>query len=339
MNQSKMRDSSDYTCLNPILKAALSSLDLDLESELSRYRRLKNKNSVYAPYNPQVVPVESLNLQEISGLVHQPEKDLSNLKDQEISPPDDYLESSARLLQSLGQNDVLTEQPRGFLNPVKSGWGLSSLLMLFLAGGLLSLAFIPQEIWANVPVIKGLIVSESQVEDELNKAEISKMVDDDEGGNDFSSVNFNNLSILKVKENKEQIPVANTAGEMVSSPIRSRVATKPTPTPNEDLTKALLAPILSQIESKLQEQGDSFSATASISATQLNKSYYYVFSDYKGDRTLAAARQIIKDAYLVQFPAGKKIQFGAFVNQEDANNLVNQLQSRGISATIYDPKN
>jgi hypothetical protein len=324
---------SDVSPLNPALKAALSSLDLDLESELSRYRRLKNKNSTHSGSNPVVIPVESLDLREIVGLVHQPDGDLSTNQTEEMSPPDDYLESSARLLRSLAENNLLVNQERILLNPVKTPWGISSLLMLFLGASLLGLAFIPQEIWAKVFSVQSLLVDRSNPDVNISNSESldkpNTLDNVDLSQSEFLRLNPNNLSTLQVENNEQNdnIPTRKSPTDSKIDSVDTGINSKPQSTPNQDLATALLSPVLNQIQPQAQSETDTYSDSAFVS-----------FADYQGDRTLRVARQIIKDAYLVQFPTGKKIQFGAFGNQEDANRLAKNLQSRGISASVYDPK-
>ncbi len=334
MNQIKAKEMSESS-FNPVLKTALSSLDLDLESELSRYRRFKKKNSPHSNYKPsipQVIPVESLDLAEIVGLVHQPDEGLTTTHDQEISPPEDYLESSARLLQSLGNSEVLGDHERALLNPIKTPWGISSVLMLFLGCGLSGLAFMPQTIWAKVPLVKSLVITDSNLPNYSPQKKEIPVDNPNLTESEFLSFNLNNLSTLKVK-NKQQSAIKPPEKKAVIPPNPTENKAQPQPTPNQDLATALLAPVLNQITP--QPQTDTYNTKANSSSTQLNKNYYYVFTEYKGDQTLATARQVIKDAYLVQFPTGKRIQFGAFLNQADAQRLVQSLKSRGISASVY----
>lgn len=66
--------------------------------------------------------------------------------------------------------------------------------------------------------------------------------------------------------------------------------------------------------------------------------YYYVVTDYSGDRSLEDARQAVGDAYVRNFPeAGAQVQFGAFSDPERAEALLNELSNQGISAEIYQP--
>jgi hypothetical protein len=65
--------------------------------------------------------------------------------------------------------------------------------------------------------------------------------------------------------------------------------------------------------------------------------YYYVTSDYSGDRSLEQARQAVGDAYVRNFPAGARVQLGAFSDEARARELAQQLAQQGVSAQVYNP--
>jgi cell division septation protein DedD len=59
--------------------------------------------------------------------------------------------------------------------------------------------------------------------------------------------------------------------------------------------------------------------------------------DYSDPISLEKAQQVVADAYLRQFPAGVRIQLGAFNDAATAKTLVEQLQRQGLSAKVYRP--
>ena len=65
---------------------------------------------------------------------------------------------------------------------------------------------------------------------------------------------------------------------------------------------------------------------------------YYVVTDYTGDPSLNAAREVVGDAYLRNFEDGSFIQMGAFGEQGAAETLVETLQGQGIEAQVYTPE-
>lgn len=73
--------------------------------------------------------------------------------------------------------------------------------------------------------------------------------------------------------------------------------------------------------------------SAAISA--LDPEYYYVLTEYTGDRSLALARQKVKQVSLVNFPEGVFIYLGAFKDKAQADEFVTQLEQENFTAQIY----
>jgi hypothetical protein len=64
---------------------------------------------------------------------------------------------------------------------------------------------------------------------------------------------------------------------------------------------------------------------------------WYVLGPYSGPASLIAARKQVADAYVRELPIGRRIQFGALDNAQQANQLIQQLKAAGIPATVYRP--
>jgi cell division septation protein DedD len=60
-------------------------------------------------------------------------------------------------------------------------------------------------------------------------------------------------------------------------------------------------------------------------------------TDYTGDPSLDAARAVVDDAYVRNFDVGARIQLGAFNTEAGAAALIEDLQSQGIEAQVYEP--
>ena len=67
----------------------------------------------------------------------------------------------------------------------------------------------------------------------------------------------------------------------------------------------------------------------------IDPQYYYVLSEYTGDRSLSMARQKTKQVSLVNLHQGVFIYLGAFRNKDQANKFVSQLKQDNFSAYIY----
>lgn len=78
-------------------------------------------------------------------------------------------------------------------------------------------------------------------------------------------------------------------------------------------------------------------ALAPLNTTEsaLNPEYYYVLSQYSGDRSLAIARQKVPQVSLVNFPEGVFIYLGAFREREQADEFISQLAAENFTAQIY----
>lgn len=72
-----------------------------------------------------------------------------------------------------------------------------------------------------------------------------------------------------------------------------------------------------------------------LALSSANSEYYYVLTEYTGDRSLSLARQKVGQVSLVNFPQGVFIYLGAFANKEQADEFVSQLKQENFVAYIY----
>ena len=63
--------------------------------------------------------------------------------------------------------------------------------------------------------------------------------------------------------------------------------------------------------------------------------YYYVLTEYAGDRSLAVSRQKVKQVALVNLPQGIFIYLGAFNTKEQAEQFIAQLKQENFTARLY----
>ena len=73
----------------------------------------------------------------------------------------------------------------------------------------------------------------------------------------------------------------------------------------------------------------------SAAISTLDPEYYYVLTEYTGDRSLSLARQKVKQVSLVNFPEGVFIYLGAFKDKAQADKFVTQLEQENFNAQIY----
>ena len=66
-----------------------------------------------------------------------------------------------------------------------------------------------------------------------------------------------------------------------------------------------------------------------------NTQYYYILSEYSGDRSLQLAQTQVPNVSLIDFPQGVFIYLGAFTQKEPAHQFVEQLKQIGLEGYIY----
>ena len=76
-------------------------------------------------------------------------------------------------------------------------------------------------------------------------------------------------------------------------------------------------------------------AQAPLDNNLATSKYYYVLSEYAGDRSLALSRQKVKQVALVNLPQGTFIYLGAFTTKEHADQFVAQLSQENFTARVY----
>ncbi len=76
-------------------------------------------------------------------------------------------------------------------------------------------------------------------------------------------------------------------------------------------------------------------ASSPLPLSQISSKYYYIVTEYTGDRSLTAARQQVDSVSLVNFPEGVFVYLGAFTEENEARDFVAQLEQTGIDAFIY----
>ncbi|NJK74668.1 MAG: SPOR domain-containing protein, partial [Microcoleus sp. SU_5_6] len=78
-------------------------------------------------------------------------------------------------------------------------------------------------------------------------------------------------------------------------------------------------------------------AAALGTPTRASDGLYYVVTDYTDEKSLAAARTAVPDAYIRNFSRGVKIQMGAVNDAASAERLVKELQAKGVRAQFDRP--
>ncbi|NJL91409.1 MAG: SPOR domain-containing protein [Coleofasciculaceae cyanobacterium SM2_1_6] len=386
--------------IHPTLKAALGSLDVQIEEELARYRKQRKVQPVMSAsrigqkptplplevvqldFPPQGTPLE-LPLEETAAKAlpesivteakllsrsasSQNSQFTSKAQDGEI-PPENYLESSEQLLKSLtesGQQGTAESAGDGedetevatLADHLLTPLGVGSMLLLLLSsaslGYLLLNPAIAQRLGLNrlFPGVAPSVVQTSPnslATTNPDPRPSSPVLSPNLADNELDSLDRNRIADLKPSENPQPSPIATTspspaattpnranpaiisgvpdlAGQLGIPPVATPLATPPSP-----IFSASPSPATSSVPSP---------SPAASPSNRRRDTYFYVTAPYENDQALTQARTIIPEAYLAEVPGqGTRIQLGAFLVENEAKALVQELSQKGIKANIYQP--
>jgi hypothetical protein len=386
--------------IHPTLKAALGSLDVQIEEELARYRKQRKAQPVMPAsrigqkptplplevvqldFPPQGTPLE-LPLEEtaakalpesivteanlLSGSASSQNSQLTSNSQDGETPPENYLESSEQLLKSLTESgqqgsaesaEETEEETEAatLADHLLTPLGVGSMLLLLLSsaslGYLLLNPAIAQRLGLNrlFPGVAPSVVQNSPnslATTNPDPRPSSPVLSPNLADNELDSLDRNRIADLKPSENPQPSPIPTTR----TSPSPAATAT----TPNRanpaiisgvpDLAGQLgippVATPLATPPSPIFSASPSPSPSPSPAASPANRrrdTYFYVTAPYANDQALTQARTIIPEAYLAEVPGqGTRIHLGAFLVENEAKALVQELSQRGINANIYQP--
>jgi hypothetical protein len=383
MNSNPLIDSaksSQKIALNPVLTTALASLEVQLDQELTRYRRTRKTtrkqaagsvesyiryektallNDIQLP-NVHTIPSENplsttetevfnsaqkFPSQEIEENPTSPnsEKLSSSLVITKIQPadnptllqtsdtpkePDNYLESSEALLRSLTAEQTKIPTSPHSRDSVLSPVGIGSMLLLLLAS--LALGYVV----LNPKNLSQLNLSKFLNSDSLPTAENTEIPPSTE-----SSVtpiakypNLATQEFRQVRDPKDIVgltPKVRPTPQITSTPL----AIQPPITPVSPLPT--LPPLPSRVLSTPLPMPTSASLPPIEDVKPSANGYYYIIADHQGDQTLAAAKQVVSDAYLS--PNQKFIYLGALKTKDDVKRRLQELEAKGIKGRVQQP--
>ncbi|NEO99877.1 MAG: SPOR domain-containing protein [Symploca sp. SIO2E9] len=447
---SKNNSIESYT-INPVLQAALASLDVQLEEELARYRRQQAGRPVTSPrglgrnqtrkplqlisldsetqdnqqpasemsnaapeisiplklldLKPEVVPIQE-NFSDVSK-TSEPDNQTEtgsgtgeirvlpsnlNLADSSATetseseqppprppraplggslvhsapaqtPPEDYLESSQQLLQSLEEEEGSNNSPEDLTNKMPNPLGVGLALFLLLCCASVAYTVYDPSILADLGLESFFGQSRLKTAQNPVPAPEDGSIPNipNLASEEFPDVNRNTLSLLEASQTPTPSSVPPTSDLSKPTTTESEPSSnlnQPVARGSSNLSQVLLPPPLpptvlppvivppannsNPVQEETQQSTPKLEASptpesALASPIPTNDKYYYVLIDYDDEGTLDSAREIVPDAYVRNLPEGTKIQMGAFDTEADAESLVTRLQQEGISASIYRP--
>lgn len=361
-------ESSEPNTIHPILAKALNCVDVQLETELARYRRemaesgesrsdlvISSEDGGGSPTLPISTPTpppateqpphnNPLNLKFASegSLVHQPQTQPQGEIPTSEPPPRDYLESSEQLLRNLDsarshpqpQPQPQPESSPSFPERLLTPLGVGAMALLFGAIALLGAAILDPERLTTLR-LPGIGENRETLE---SIASTEAEAESESATNSDEELDLDNLSNIQPQlQPRSQAPV-----NAPTTPIPPPSAVPPNyniPGSSSDLTNALVPPLTPAPEASPQPSPAAPPVPQNIepAPAPTTSDYYYVLADYSGPNSLQQAQAVVPDAYVRQFEVGDRIQMGAFLTQADANALANRLQNQGLPVSVYRP--
>lgn len=301
----------------------------------------------------QPQPVEAVAPEKMEmGLVPQPSE--AQTEPLGEPAPDDYLESSERLLRNLNRKNA---QPETTPSPnladrLLTPLGISSMLLLLLAGTMLGAALIDPAIVSRLGVDRWFKSKTATVADRPETASPQESTPPSSAANqpkldtdEFVELELDNLSTIE-PSTPSVAPTTPTSPAGAAAPQTGSAVILPEGIPGSpsNLTRALIPPTVPPSGSQTQSAPDAKPPTTRPAEPSNappapepppGDRFYYVTADYSSPTSLQQAASVVPDAYLRNFAGGTRIQMGAFLRESDAKRLVKQLQEQGLSASVY----
>ncbi len=263
-------------------------------------------------------------------------------KSENPKEPDDFLESSEALLQSLKEepNTQRRTNPSDMLSPL----GIGSMLLLLLAS--LTLGFI---------VFNPTRLPYFSLDGWLKPKTLTNAENTDESGkNTKTGLQQPQLTFIPKYPNlaESEFPEVRNPNDVVGLKPKAFPLLKASPHPaatQKPTNPATTAIQLQPVASPRKSPPISTAITPNLSShlpnqnqkhadAQLKTSrdgYYHLVIENQGDRTFASAKNVVPDAYLST--DGKLIYLAAAKNKDKAQQLLQKLQAQGIKARIQQP--
>jgi len=282
------------------------------------------------------------------------------------SQPEDYLESSEKLRQTLAEQETPKESQKPSSNRILTPLGVGSILLLLVSSATLTyifrtslgLNFLETE---TPTTVENSTATTASGESELLGVNQPNLASDDE----FPDVNINTLPNLQANPTSSPsaspiAPIPNSPPPAAAPPTASVLPLPQLPNPASNLPSALLTPPTpppptatpsvtpnsspAQPESSTNKSSEKANTSTSAALkpnntpSNLSDEFYYVLINSSDSSVLETAQTIVPDAYVVNVPAGTRIAMGAFKLESEAKTLIERLKQQGLSASIYKPE-
>ncbi len=221
-----------------------------------------------------------------------------------------YLASSEKLIESLTEVAPMPEPIDTTLKPKRKTVSL-------LAGAALGLLGLVAGLGASYLVSNPRVAQRLAVGFSRDRGAIAPAAKDtfdppgpDLSAQEFVDINIDNLSSLKMPQ----------------------ATIDPLSAPAAPASLTTLPPIAGQ-------PGAQLVPTETQAAVIPAGTNYYVTIPFTTEQGLADVRQSVEEAFVRQFSDGNRVQLGAFDSPQAAQQFVEELKSRGLTAQVYGPTN
>lgn len=269
---------------------------------------------------------------------------LLNLDDQQL-PPEDYLDSSEELLKSVAV-DPQSSQPQKWTRPLTPT--RIALISAGVIGGALLLAIAVVNIFDKSPqpspTAANPVAADNGTPEATGSATEPTTVN--LASQEFLDLSLDNLSIVPPTETPTTAQPAPTVTVPVVTPQPAAPETVVTPQPlatptgRENLAAALLPPSLRP------QPITPFPVTPQVAATApsneimvtpdgLKVGYYYVIFRDTNPKSVGKARELVKDAFVRNFPVGRAVQMAEVNSLANAQALVQKFNNGQVATEIY----
>ncbi|MGB0563650.1 MAG: SPOR domain-containing protein [Spirulinaceae cyanobacterium] len=339
MSSSSPRHTTRPSELPPPLEVALSSLDVQLEAELARYRRHRLHQHV-APSPPAETPAAApteanavgqnndvVNLTQSTAPAAQRSAEPTASQSANSEPPQDYLQSSEQLLKTLDKT------PKSALKTTKqpqlTGWYVGAAALLIVAAALVGISWQQSRLQ---------VTQQPAAETDANTPMGSPATPTEDAAQEPLDIDGPNLAEPPNGEAASDAPPAPPS-DATAQPQPSPAASPTLPGREPDLASALLpeSPPAQSAPPNGAPENTTFNPANIAPPPPANDRRYFVVVDYLSETDLVRARTGVSEAYPRRFANENKIQMGVFENPADAQALVNRLQGQGIVAKVHQP--
>jgi len=341
----------ELTPVLPVDEQIASSLPLsETESPLENSRTFNTSAKESSPLAIEPPTPAELSMAKKGDVENQnSQKQTYQLVNNSYSAPDNYLESSEKLLESLDNLKSSPQEQSTYLASLFTPLGIASMFLFLISCTTLGYVLMNPSGLSNLGLDRLLKGTSAQKNtDDINTDNILSRNEQplpkspDLASQEFVDLDLNTLSNVNPQPSQFPSPTARVK-PVVPPEILGSANTASQPTYNSSAELNNLSTTLlpqstqsSPTQSPIVKSSPQTSISSQItSPIKSDDGWYYVVVDYVNEESLYKAQQIIWDAYIRETANGIKIQMGAFWEPERAKMFLQELRQEGLDAKYY----